>query len=136
MERRTDRVILSAVAPAGILLVWLGFEGDGAAVLFGVVVVLGVLLLLWPNSWANLTSFQMPTDEFTRKVETNVVIPAKAWSTLGKTWPNIVSDAFAVANVAVYRDQTSKLGRDVKNVAGWVIEYHRCLRNAGRRGWL
>ena len=64
-----------------------GFEGDGAAVLFGVVVVLGVLLLLWPNSWANLTSFQMPTDEFTRKVETNVVIPAKAWSTLGKTWP-------------------------------------------------
>lgn len=118
MERRTDRGILSAVAPVGMLLAWPGFEGDGAAVLLGVVVVLGVLLLLWPNSWANLTSFQMPTDELTRKVETNVVIPAKAWSTLGKTWPSIVSDAFAVANVAVYRDQTSRLGRDVKNVAG------------------
>lgn len=36
-----------------------------------------------PKSWANLTSFQMPTEEFTTKVDANVVMPAMAWSILG-----------------------------------------------------
>lgn len=36
-----------------------------------------------PKSWANLTSFQMPTEELTTKVEAKVVMPAMAWSILG-----------------------------------------------------
>lgn len=40
-------------------------------------------LLLWPKSWANFTSFQMPTEELTMKVDAKVVMPAMAWSILG-----------------------------------------------------
>lgn len=36
-----------------------------------------------PKSWANLTSFQIPTEELTKNVEANVVMPAMAWSILG-----------------------------------------------------
>lgn len=36
-----------------------------------------------PKSCANLTSFQIPTEELTRKVEAKVVMPAMAWSILG-----------------------------------------------------
>lgn len=46
--------------------------GDGVFVGFGL-----------PNNWANLTSFQMPTEELTTNVDANVVMPAIAWSILG-----------------------------------------------------
>jgi hypothetical protein len=69
---------------------------DGGLVVGGVVVV-----FLCPKSCANLTSFQMPTEEFTRKVDANEVMPAMAWSILGYNFSRIVSDALAVANVAV-----------------------------------
>lgn len=48
-------------------------DGDGVA----------MDLLLWPKSWANFTSFQMPTEELTMKVDAKVVMPAMAWSILG-----------------------------------------------------
>jgi hypothetical protein len=38
----------------------------------------GGALFLWPNSWANFTSFQMPTEELTTKVDAKVVMPAMA----------------------------------------------------------
>lgn len=59
-----------------------GCEGAGA----GVAVVdggEGGALFLWPNSWANFTSFQIPTEELTTNVEANVVMPAIAWSIFG-----------------------------------------------------
>lgn len=37
----------------------------------------------WPKSWANFTSFQIPTEELTTKVERKVVRPAIAWSMCG-----------------------------------------------------
>lgn len=58
-------------------------------------------LTLWPKSWANLTSFQMPTEELTRNVDAKVVMPAMAWSILGYILFKMVSDALAVAKVAV-----------------------------------
>lgn len=87
IERLTDRtILLLAGAPPGMLLAWLDVEEDALVVVLaeGVAVVL-LLLLLWPNNSANLTSFQMPTEEFTRNVETKVVVPAIAWSIWGKT---------------------------------------------------
>lgn len=61
---------------------WEGADvGVGAGV--GVVDGEGGALFLWPNSWANFTSFQMPTEELTTKVEAKVVMPAIAWSILG-----------------------------------------------------
>lgn len=118
MERLTDRTILLAGALPGMFLAWFGVEEDALVVALAVGVAVVLLLLLWPNSSANLTSFQMPTEELTKNVETKVVVPAMAWSIWGKTRLKIVSDTFTVANVAAYRDQTSRLGRDVKNVAG------------------
>ena len=52
-------------AGAGVAVVDGGGGGGGA-------------LFLWPNSWANFTSFQMPTEELTTKVEAKVVMPAMA----------------------------------------------------------
>jgi hypothetical protein len=59
-----------------------GCEGAGAG---GAVVDGGEggELFLWPNSWANFTSFQIPTEELTTNVEANVVMPAIAWSIFG-----------------------------------------------------
>lgn len=48
--------------------------GLGGVVLF----VVGTEVLLWPNNWANFTSFQMPTEELTMNVEAKVVMPAIA----------------------------------------------------------
>ena len=48
--------------------------GGGVAVVDGG----GGALFLWPNSWANFTSFQMPTEELTTKVEAKVAMPAMA----------------------------------------------------------
>ena len=69
----------------------------------GVVVDGGLVVawLLWPKSWANFTYFQIPTEELTMKVDANVVMPAMAWSILGYTLFKRVSDALAVAKVAV-----------------------------------
>jgi hypothetical protein len=71
----------------------------GAGVSVGVVAA-GVVFG-WPNSWANLTSFQIPTEELTINVVAKVVMPAMAWSILGYHLPRIVSVALAVAKVAV-----------------------------------
>lgn len=80
-------------------------EGEGEAVVVVVVGVVGVGVgvdvLGWPKSWANLTSFQMPTEELTMKVVAKVVIPAMAWSISGYHLPRMVSVALAVAKVAV-----------------------------------
>lgn len=53
--------------------------GDGV----GVTGAVGTGLLLWPNIWANLTSFQIPTEELTMNVEANVVMLEIAWSIFG-----------------------------------------------------
>jgi hypothetical protein len=75
-----------------------GDEGVGVGV--GVGVCVGVVLG-WPNSWANFTSFQMPTEELTIKVVAKVVMPAMAWSIFGYHLLRMVSEALAVAKVAV-----------------------------------
>jgi hypothetical protein len=63
---------------------WEGADvGVGAGVGVAVIDGEGGALFLWPNSWANFTSFQMPTEELTTKVEAKVVMPAIAWSILG-----------------------------------------------------
>lgn len=92
----------------------LGMEVDGLLAGLGVEVEVevevgvdvcaeGVLVeaLLWPNSWANLTSFHIPTEELTIKVVAKVVILAIAWSICGYHLSRMVSVAFAVAKVAV-----------------------------------
>lgn len=71
--------------------------GPGGVVLF----VAGTEVLLWPNNWANFTSFQMPTEELTMNVEAKVVMPAIAWSIFGYHLLRMVSEALAVAKVAV-----------------------------------
>lgn len=71
--------------------------GLGGVVLF----VAGTVVLLWPNNWANFTSFQMPTEELTMNVEAKVVMPAIAWSIFGYHLLRMVSEALAVAKVAV-----------------------------------
>lgn len=71
--------------------------GLGGVVLF----VVGTEVLLWPNNWANFTSFQMPTEELTMNVEAKVVMPAIAWSIFGYHLLRMVSEALAVAKVAV-----------------------------------
>lgn len=48
--------------------------GLGGVLLF----VAGAEVLLWPNNWANFTSFQMPTEELIMNVEAKVVMPAIA----------------------------------------------------------
>ena len=53
-------------------------DWEGAGVGVAVVDGGGGALFLWPNSWANFTSFQMPTEELTTKVEAKVVMPAMA----------------------------------------------------------
>lgn len=58
------------------ILLW-----DGAVEVAVLGAGVGGVALLWPNSWANLTSFQMPTDELTTKVLMKVATPAMAWST-------------------------------------------------------
>jgi hypothetical protein len=77
--------------------------GVGVGVGLGVVVLLvaATEVLPWPNNWANFTSFQMPTEEFTINVEANVVMPAIAWSIFGYHLLRMVSEALAVAKVAV-----------------------------------
>lgn len=92
--------VLVAVAVLGIEVE----VGVGVDVGVGVVVGAGAVfgtVLPWPNSWANLTSFQIPTEELTINVVAKVVIPAIAWSIFGYHLPRIVSVAFAVAKVAV-----------------------------------
>lgn len=89
----------------------LGIEVDGLLAGLGlavevevvVEVEVGVVLeaLLWPNSWANFTSFHIPTEELTIKVVAKVVMLAIAWSIWGYHLPRMVSVAFAVAKVAV-----------------------------------
>lgn len=71
--------------------------GLGGVVLF----VAGTEVLPWPNNWANFTSFQMPTEELTMNVEAKVVMPAIAWSIFGYHLLRMVSEALAVAKVAV-----------------------------------
>lgn len=66
-----------------------------------VLFVVGTEVLLWPNNWANFTSFQMPTEELTMNVEAKVVMPAIAWSIFGYHLLRMVSEALAVAKVAV-----------------------------------
>lgn len=67
-------------------------SGDG--------VVVAAVLCLWPNSCANFTSFQIPTEELTKNVEAKEAMPTSALSTLGYSFPRMVSDALAVAKVA------------------------------------
>jgi hypothetical protein len=77
--RRNAEYVAKGILVRPIERTMLGVEVVG-------VVVDGVgvfLILLWPKSWANLTSFQIPTEELTKKVDANVVIPAIAWSILG-----------------------------------------------------
>jgi hypothetical protein len=61
-------VVLEVEVDAGVDV------GLGGVVLF----VVGTEVLLWPNNWANFTSFQMPTEELTMNVEAKVVMPAIA----------------------------------------------------------
>jgi hypothetical protein len=106
--RPNERAVLGAEvgedeAVEGVLAV-LGIGVDvGVGVDVGGVVeaVFLIEVLGWPNNWANLTSFQIPTEELTMNVVANVVIPAIAWSMFGYHLPRIVSVAFAVAKVAV-----------------------------------
>jgi hypothetical protein len=61
-------VVLEVEVDAGVDV------GLGGVVLF----VVGTEVLLWPNNWANFTSFQMPTEELTMNVDAKVVMPAIA----------------------------------------------------------
>ena len=83
-----------------VVVVWVGVEvGVGVGAVAGAGA--GVVVLGWPNNWANFTSFQMPTEELTMKVVAKVVMPAIAWSISGYHLPRMVSVALAVAKVAV-----------------------------------
>lgn len=62
---------------------WEGAGGDGAIIDDGGEEEGGGALFLWPKSWANFTSFQIPTEELTTNVAAKVVMPAIAWSILG-----------------------------------------------------
>jgi len=78
-RRRNAEYVAKGILVRPIERTILGVEVEG-------VVVDGVgvfLVILWPKSWANLTSFQIPTEELTKKVDANVVMPAIAWSILG-----------------------------------------------------
>jgi hypothetical protein len=110
--RPNERAVLGAEDEDDVLgvLAVLGVDvgvGVGVGVDVGTGVGLGTgavfcaEVLPWPNSWANLTSFQMPTEELTMNVVANVVMPAMAWSIFGYHLPRIVSVALAVAKVAV-----------------------------------
>ena len=78
LVRPIERAVFGGGGGGGVSVAGLVFDGVAAAVAAAVVAATVVGLLMWPKSWANLTSFHIPTEELTKKVDANVVIPAMA----------------------------------------------------------